>query len=246
MNRRTFCLQTGISLASLMALAQKPATPTTESSPAPMPADRGEDSYEIFSLLIPVLQDESPTPRECGKTSRPAKKNGYLISDTTADPGRLAFPRTPVAETKPPMGAQGFFAHLDPMDVPDRQVAQFNEAVVDYASRKGERVQLEPKFSLPLPYRLMSVNEVSEYAQLSVPHISDPSHPWPPNRGLVKKYKGWGPLSRMSEVYFDHARVLGLVWAERNNGCMDWYAFEKQDGQWRPAAWKDRKVCEQA
>jgi hypothetical protein len=246
MSRRTFCVQAGIALAGLTALAQKPSTPSTESRPVPMPADRADDSYAIFSLLIPVLQYDPPSQCGCGKMSHPTKKKGYLVSDTTADPDRIGFPRTPVAETKPPMGAQGFFAHLDPMDVPDSQVAQFNEAVADYASRKGERVRLEPKFSLPLPFRLMDANEVSEYAKLSVPHIETPSHPWPPDRKLVKRYKGWGPLSRMSEVYFDHARLLGLVWAMRDGGCLNWYAFEKRDGQWRPAAWKDRKVCEQA
>jgi len=245
LNRRTFCLQAGISLAALVSFAQETAAFSQESSPVPMPADRAEDSYAIFSLLVPVLQDDSSGSCMC-RGARRTKKKGYLILDTTADPQRLMFPRTPAVETKPPMGAKGFFAHLDPMDVPDRQVAQFHEAVADYERRKGERVQLESKFSLPMKYWLMNENEAGEYAKLSVPHIASPSHPWPPDRKLVKKYKGWGPLSWMSEVYFDHARTLGLVWAARNDGCHDWYAFEKQDGHWRPAAWKDLKACEQA
>jgi len=245
LNRRTFCLQAGISLAALASFAQETAASSQESSPVPMPVDRAEDSYAIFSLLVPVLQDDPPGSCMC-RGARRAKKNGYLILDTTADPQKLMFARIPAVETMPPMGAKGFFAHLDPMDVPDGQVAQFHEAVADYERRKGERVRLEPRFSLPKPFWLMSESEAAEYAKLDVPHVTNPSHPWPPDPRLVKKYKGWGPLSWMSEVYFDQARTLALVWASRNDGCYDWYAFEKQDGHWRPTAWKDCQVCEQA
>jgi hypothetical protein len=198
-----------------------------------MPADRADDSYAIFSLLIPALQDT---------------KKEYLISDTTADPTWDAYPQTPAVQTKPPAPVvQTFFANLDPMDVPDDRLAPFQEAVADYISRKGERVWLEPKLSLRLPYRLMNAEELIEYSKLSIPHVSDPSHPWPPDRKLVKKYKGRGPLSRMSEVYFDREHTLGLVRAVAGNSCKEnWYSFEKRSGQWRAASWKDVGQCEEA
>ena len=88
MNRRTFCAQAGITLASLTALAQKSLTPSTESRPVPMPADRADDSYAIFSLLITVLQ----------KTTKE-----YLILNATENPRSSTYNERPVAETKPPM-----------------------------------------------------------------------------------------------------------------------------------------------
>jgi hypothetical protein len=227
-----------------MAFAQKPATPSTEGSSVPMPADRADDSYAIYSLLIPVLQDESDCACEqtgCrAKQTKKTRKNGYLVLDTTEDPSRGAFLQTPIAQTKPPMTLkQTFFGHLDPLDVPDEQMTRFQEAVADYASRKGERVRLERKLNLPLPYRLMDSKQYDEFRYTkTLPPLTD--NTWPSDRRLVEKYEAWGPLSWMSEVYYDQARTLGLVWASRSGGRTNWYAFEKRDGQWRPAAWKDR------
>jgi hypothetical protein len=244
LSRRTFCTQLCLALGAASSLARGAAP--LESDPIPIPPDRVADTYAIFSLLIPLLQDGQPC--SCCHTGHPKKKKGYLVPDTTADPSHDAFPQTPVAQTKPPMPpGQAFFAHMDPMDVPDDQMAQFREAVADYISRIGERVRLEPKFNLPLNYQLMDSKQLDEYTKTLPPHVANTSRPWPPDCKLVKKYKGWGPLSWMSEVYFDRARTLGLVSAAAGNGCMvNWYAFEKRDGQWRKAAWKDRGQCEQA
>jgi hypothetical protein len=171
-----------------------------------MLAERADDSYAIYSLLIPVLQET---------------KKEYLISNTTEDPNRQATSQMPIARGKPPvtlvqqLAASGGGMILN---VPDEWLIQFNEAVADYTSRKGERLRLEPKLRLPLPYRLVDGT-------------------------LARKHKQPDLPSRMSEVYFDRSRSLGLVWGNIGSGCTHWYVFQKQDGQWRPAPWAPKAVC---
>jgi len=230
-SRRIFCLQCGAALFSWRSLAEVSTSQGAQGNPIPMPTDRAEDSFTIYSLLIPVLQ---PTKKE------------YLVAETTEDLSGQFQVLTPAAQTKPPYAPIDIARlRIDPLDVPDDWKVPFQEAVADYQRNKEVRVRLEPKLRLPLPYRLLDSEQVKEYKLLQPPHITSPSHPWPPDPKLVKKYKGRGPLSLVSEVYFDHARTLGLVWAV--SGCMEnWYAFEKQNSQWLPAAWKDRGSCVEA
>jgi hypothetical protein len=239
MNRRTFCAQAGITLASLTALAQKSLTPSTESRPVPMPADRADDSYAIFSLLITVLQ----------KTTKE-----YLILNATENPRSSTYNERPVAETKPPMTPiqRAMSGGGVLMNVSEDRMAQFNEAVKEFTIRDGVRVKLERKFNLRLPYRLMDSKHINEYSKLFEPQCLAPVKPWHLDSKLERKYIGRGPLIRISEVYFDHARTFGLVhasslgWNEGAGGSsctVNWYAFEKREGTWRPATWGGYEAC---
>lgn len=241
MSRRTFCLHAGFALAGLMAIAQKPAAPSSERRPVPMPAERADDSYAIYSLLIPALQ----------KTTKE-----YLVMDTTENPHSSTYNVRPVAEeTKLPMTPiqRVMSGGGVVMKVPDDRMVQFNEAVEEFTRRDGVRVQLERKFILQIPYRLMDTKHINEYSKLFEPQcVTAPGQLWHLDQKLERKYVRRGPLIRMSEVYFDHAHTFGLVhasslgWIEGAGGssCTEnWYAFEKRDGKWSPATWGGFEAC---
>ena len=240
MNRRTFCVQPSMTIAGLTAFAKQPLEPSTETRAVSMPSDRADDSYAVFSLLIPVLQ---------------TTKKEYLVSNTTENPRRYRSDVQPVSQTKPPMTPIQYAMSGGGivMDVPDDWMAQFNEAVEEFRHREGIRVQLERKLNLPFPYRLIDSKGMDEYLRLLAPRSLMPQgKPWHRDPKLEQKYMGQGPLIRMSEVYFDHEHSLGLVhassleWDEGpgGNGCtQNWYAFEKRDGNWIPAPWGGYEVC---
>jgi hypothetical protein len=232
-DRRYFCVELCTMLACMKCAAQPPES-STERDAIRMPSERADDSYAIFSLLIPSLQNT---------------KKEYLVADTTEDPSRQAFTQTPIARSEVPQspitralkGIEGIV-----VDVPERRLTQFHQVQEDYASRKGERLRLEPKFNMPLPYQLMDSKLMAEYERRE-PALGLVTQTWQVDRKIARHYRGRGPLSRMSEVYFDRFRTLGLVWAVKADDCLlNWYAFEKQDGRWTAASWKGLGMCVQA
>jgi hypothetical protein len=94
--------------------------PAAPGAPIPMPADRADDSYAIYALLMP----------------------GQPFSTLPADQNRrwaIAAVTVNVSDRNPAIPPQG---QLKP---PPGNAAAFNEAVRDYETNKNVRVKLEKK-----------------------------------------------------------------------------------------------------
>ncbi len=107
------------------------SAPNGGSGAIPMPADRAEDSYAIYSLLMP-----GPT-----LASLPAEQGApWAIADVTVSD----------ADRNPSVAPQG---QLKP---PPENPKGFGEAVGDYESNKNVRVKLEKKpFNLTHAFALL-------------------------------------------------------------------------------------------
>ncbi len=215
-NRRVFCIQLSMALAASSAFAQ-PISPAEE-APVRVPPERAEDTYAILSLLVAKLET---TKRE------------FLIPDTTEDLDRNYGTGHPVTSPKEWLAVGGGSI----VEVPKDQLAQFNEGLTDIAARRRQRLRLEPKFNLLLPYRMMDSAQRAEYDQLTPPVVVDVCHPWKLDKKIARKYKGRGPLSLFSQIYFDRSQTLGMVWA-LGDGYEGWNIYEKRDGTWHPVPWK--------
>src|ERR1700686_1879662 len=95
--------------------------------------DRVKDAYAIYSLLL-----TNPRTSHGGDNS---ENERYLIAPTTV-PG---YPRIPCVQ--PPKEREGDFA----------------EVLADYNRRKATPWQLKPMFSIPMPYVLLSEDEVKAF-----------------------------------------------------------------------------------
>jgi len=100
----------------------------------PVPRDRSDDSYAVYSALL-------KTPR----LSHPNSNRKYLIEDITTEANVIeSTPRTCV-------------------HVPPAYAAQFEEVLGEYDQLKGERFRLERKFAVDRPYDLMTEAEAKEF-----------------------------------------------------------------------------------
>lgn len=223
LSRRTFCTQLCLALGAASSFARRAAPP--EIDPVPIPLDRAADTYAILSLLIASLE---------------STKKEYLVPDSTENlEGHYGTGR-PVSSPREWLAEGGGSI----VEMPQDRLPQINEGRADIAARKGQRLRLEPKFTLPLPYRMMNSEARDEYQKLIPPAVQDPNHPWRLDHRISRKYKGRGPLSLFSQVYFDHSQMLGMVWAMHHQDCFEgWSIYEKRDGVWRPVHWKIAKSC---
>jgi len=222
-SRRTFCTQLCLAAGAACPLVRAVAPPQSE--PVPIPRDRADDTYAVLSLLIASLE---------------TTKKEYLVPDSTEDPDRQFGAGRPVTSRKQLMfaGAGSIVA------VPEDRLPQFNEGIADVAARKGQRVNLEPRFSLPLRYRMMNSEARAEYQKLIPPAVEPADGPWRLDHEIVRKYKGRGPLSLFSQVYFDRGQTLGMVWAMTYGNCSEgWHIYEKRDNTWRLVPWKIAESC---
>jgi len=223
LSRRGFCVQLGLALSTVSIRAR--SVTAADSNPEPVPPGRAADTYAILSLLISSLE---------------STKTEYLIPDVTEDPERNYGAGHPVTSRKEWLAAGGGSV----VEVPEDRMPQFNEGLADIAARKGQRLRLEPRFALPLPYRMLNREAREEYQKLTPPHIQNPNHPWRLDPEIARQYKGRGPLSLFSQVYFDRRQMLGMVWAMRYGDCSEgWFIYEKRESVWRRVPWKTGHNC---
>lgn len=208
MTRRNFCSFLGMSLTF----------PVLPSFPRNLAAAQ-EESYRIYSLLMPALAQP---------------KKAFLICDTTAAP---EYP--PIAVKTPPASLASM-THPMYIVVPENREAQFQEIVAEYERLKTVRIPLESKFQLPKPYELLDERQQREYEDLEPPHVGDPAHPWHENRSVARRYKDKGPLLQLSNVFFDSSNTLAAVYAVTllNFRLRSWYVFESRNGLWSKLPWR--------
>ncbi|MGA7353557.1 MAG: hypothetical protein WBD98_07985 [Acidobacteriaceae bacterium] len=148
-----------LSVCWMFALIALPQTTTNRGAPAatkpgengaiPMPADRAEDSYSIYSLLMPG-ETLSSLPAEQGAT--------WAIADVTVND----------ADRSPSIPPQG---QLKP---PPENPRGFNEAVVDHELNRNTRVQLEKKgFHLTHSFALVNADGAKSAGYPGVTYFSE-------------------------------------------------------------------------
>ncbi len=215
------------------APAYAPGLLTQERTKAPLPAipmppDRADDSYRIYTMLMPV-----------GELGRPGwPRDLWLLSDTTLSlvaADRDCLPQE-VNGSEDPMNPH--FAVHPPAD----RVPDFNELLEDFDKRCHERIQLtQDSFPNTMPLRLLTEEEQDEFV----------STRWDQNAGaygdqIAAKYKGAPGISSFSQVYFNSHHTLAMVYATGWCGglCVQsfWDVLEFRDGQWKRLPWSNTFV----
>jgi len=117
--------------------ANPPATPPVPGAPIAMPPDRADDSYAIYSMLMPGETFSSMAPDQAAR---------WAIADVTVNLQDRNPAVPPQGQLKPPTdNAQGF-----------------NEAVSDYNANRNVRVQLTSKpFRIYHDFTLLAPDQVN-------------------------------------------------------------------------------------
>jgi hypothetical protein len=223
MDRRRFSK----TIAAAIALVPFASSPLSLVAQRTLNLDSADDdSYAIWSLLIPVL--------------RP-KARSYLVPSKTIWTdmvgGVTAYPPSPMSPIE--RAKLGFPIE---MKVPAEFLDRFGSAAEAFKTQMPRPVLLESKLTLPHPYRLMDTSAMEEYSRLKPPLcVADASHPWHRDRALEKKYASFAAPCAFSRVFFDEDRSLGLVYA----GAADdftVFAFGRQGDRWKQLDWSASTV----
>jgi hypothetical protein len=170
-----------------------------------MPADRADDSYAIYSMLMPGQEFASMAPEQNAR---------WAISAVTVneDDRNPAVP--PQGQLKPP---------------PDHPRG-FQEAVGDYQANRFLRVQLtQPPFRIVHPFSLLAPGDVSELraAKTSPTASSETQSQW-------AGYPGITFFSEVYfDTHHTAALVYMNDWCAHLCASGSWIYLEKQGTQWQ-------------
>ncbi len=208
-------------LAVLLFPAWAPSQTAPSTSTIPMPPDRADDSYRIYSSLLPL--------GETGGNSWP--HDLWLVRDATisAVPADQPCAPPPNADHTFP----GMNPHLDVHPPPD-QVQDYLEILRDFDVHCHDRIKLDAdKWNVKAPIRLLSPEEQKEFESTRFGPAKD--------NPASAKFKGAPALYGFSEVYFNAAHTVALVYATHWCGGLCgqgfWLAFALDDGKWKPLRW---------
>jgi hypothetical protein len=179
-----------------------------------MAPDRADDSYAIYSLLMPgsYLLNLGPEHNQT-----------WLVADATITRG---YPGDRVASARRCI--------LPPADL----TQDFRTVFDDFDKHAMESIQLERNFQIQVPYRLM--NEQDRKAFSITRTASDPA----PDAATADTFRGAPGITYFSQVYFNLGNTLALVymqeWCGPKCGKGQWIALEKVTGGWVRRNWN---VC---
>jgi hypothetical protein len=146
---RTFTLL----LTCLGLAAQLPGQPGGTprfAQPMPMPGDRAEDSYAIYSQLL------KSGPIEW----RNASRKQWLIEDTTN-----AIPLDAACQPASEANSMEINPH-DAVTAPEDRQAEWNEVLTDYDQHCHDVIQLDREsFRTQLPVRLLNTGDKKSFAK---------------------------------------------------------------------------------
>jgi hypothetical protein len=218
MKHSLFTTAFAVWFCSVCAFAQKssPAEPAI-----PMPADRADDSYRIYSSLLPLGETAGNNwPHEL-----------WLVQDATISAVPADEPCSPPPNTD--HSAPGMNPHLD-VHPPQDQLQDYLEILRDFDLHCHDRIKLDPdKWNVKAPLRLLSPEEQKEFESTRFGGAKDTP--------AVAKFKGAAALYAFSEVYFNVPHTVALVYATHWCGglCGEgfWLAFSLKDGEWKMIHW---------
>ena len=196
-----------------------PAVNIPRGEPIPLPPiamapDRSDDSYAIYSLLMPgsyLLNLGSD------------HNQSWLVSDTTITRGQ-AGDRTPTAKRC--------------IQPPAERTVDFQAVIDDFEKHKNESIQLERNFQIQIPYQLLNEQQRKIFADSRT--AAAPA----PDAATAEEFRGTPGITYFSQVYFNLDNTLALVFMQEYCGpkCGEgqWIALEKVDGGWTRRNWN---VC---
>jgi hypothetical protein len=208
---RTFTLLlTCLGLAAL--LPAHPGTTPRFAQPMPMPDDRAQDSYAIYSQLL------KSGPIEWRNISR---KQWLIEATTNAIPLDVAcHPASEIISVEMnPHGA---------VEAPKDRQTEWNEVLTDYDQHCHDVIQLDlESFKTELPVRLLDADDKQRF-------MKDPVRP-------PAEFGDGAGLHRFTEVFFNANHRLALVeegmWCGSLCGNWTWVVLERREGRWQMLPW---------
>lgn len=189
--------------APQMTPTPRPIPPVAAGVAIPMPPDRAEDSYAIYSLLMPGEEFTRMAPEQTAQ---------WAISEITVNANDRNPAIPPQGQLKPP---------------PDNPRG-FEEALQDYETNQYVRVQLtrEP-FRLAHPFTLVAPGDVSALrAAKSAPATGEMQSRW-------AGYPGVTFFSEVYfDTRHQAALVYMNDWCAHLCASGSWFYLEKHGGQW--------------
>lgn len=228
MRETTTMRQRRIVATGMILLCAGVVVAQTDSNAKPaisMPANRVADSYAIYSSLIPF--------GETADTGWP--HDLWLVKDETI---------TAVADDEPCLPLEkdnkqsfGMNPHITVHPPADR-MEDFREILEDFDEHCHEHIQLDPNaWHLSAPVRLLNSKEQAEFMSTRFGHMGQTHDP-----AIQAKYKGAPALYGFSQVYFNTAHTVALVYATHWCGGLCgqglWIALAlDRNGKWKQLRW---------
>ncbi len=171
--------------------------------PAAFPNSGQQDSYAIYSLLL---------PGPLWKNLDPSQTERWAIAGTTVSAADINPALAPEAALQPPQDHPKWFA----------------DAVRDYNARKNQRLSLIRDFQVDRPYLLLTPTEVDEFqsARTSVNATSTLRQKYSGIPGITFFSQVYFNPARTA------ALVYMLDWCGNLCSQAEWIYLEKQDGHW--------------
>lgn len=189
-----------------------------------MPADRTEESYTIYSQLLPGNQIE------WGNVPR----TQWLIEDVTK-----------AVALESPCSSGGMMAGMmnphQSIRAPEARQAEFAEVLADFDAHCHDRYQLEAsRFHLELPVRMMNEDARRRYVE-GVVHYMPPANDIMRAPATPNEFKGAAGMHSFATVYFNRSRTLAMteigMYCGGLCGMWRWVVLEKTNGQWKVLPW---------
>ena len=210
----------GASLLLVPAFSQSSGNQPVSPWPAqPMRPDRAEDSYAIYSKLLPL-----------GETATwPA--TFYDIRETTIT---VVEPNAPCLVSPNQTAIDLAQSRMNPhvaIRPPETDRQDYEEVLADFDSHCHESLTLgQNSWTTKVPVHLLNETEQREFR--STRHGDSP---------LANKYKGSPALYAFSQVYFNAHHTVALVYATHWCGGLCgqgfWVAFKRENGGWKQLHW---------
>jgi hypothetical protein len=198
-------LGTGPSADSQSSSAHSPAHPSTHSKPsaAITPLERMQDSYAIYSMLI---------PGEVFAKMDSSQKQHWAIAQITVNAEDINPALAPEAQLK----------------APENDPQPFREAVADYELSKYQRSILTRNFNFDRPYSLLTPAETDEFraarGQTGTSSALQQKYAGYPGITYFSKVYFDGEGSA--------ALVYKVDWCGNLCAQAEWVYLEKRNGQW--------------
>jgi hypothetical protein len=193
-------------------LLGQPAGTPSFAQPIPLPVDRADDSYAIYSQLL------KSGPIEW----RNASRRQWLIEDTTD-----AIPLDVACHPASEVDSMGMNPR-DAVKAPKDRQTEWNEVLADYDQHCHDVIQLDREsFRTELPVRLLNAVDKQNF-------MKDPATP-------PAKFADGAGLHRFTEVFFNAHHTLALVeegmWCGSLCGNSTWVVLERREGRWEMMPW---------
>jgi hypothetical protein len=182
----------------------RPPAGYSEQGAVPMPADRADDSYAIYSMLMPGQEFAGMAPEQTSQ---------WAIASITINDGD----RNPAI---PPQGQ---------LKAPPENLAGFQEAVLDYATNRYVRIALtKDPFRLNHPFSLLRPDEVASLrsSRTAAQVSSEAQSQWSGFPGITFFSEVYFDSRHQAALVFMND------WCAHLCSSGSWIYLEKRGGQW--------------